>query len=32
MALSAHPDHGGNSERFIAITEAYQAALRKMKH
>jgi hypothetical protein len=30
MALSAHPDHGGNHERFIKITEAYQAALRKM--
>ncbi len=30
MALSAHPDHGGNHERFIKITEAYQAALQKM--
>ena len=31
IALSAHPDHGGNHERFIKITEAYQAALHKMK-
>lgn len=31
MALSAHPDHGGNHERFIKITEAYQAALHRKK-
>lgn len=31
LALSAHPDHGGSHERFINITEAYQAALRRMK-
>jgi len=31
MALKMHPDHGGRHDRFIKVTEAYQATLARMK-
>ena len=31
MAIQHHPDQGGDPEKFIRITEAYQAALHKLK-
>lgn len=30
MAIKLHPDQGGDHEKFIKITEAYQAALNKI--
>ena len=31
MAIKLHPDQGGDHDKFIQITEAYQAALHKLK-
>ena len=31
MAIQRHPDQGGDHDKFIQITEAYQAALHKLK-
>ena len=31
MAIKLHPDQGGDHDRFIKITEAYQAALHRLK-
>lgn len=31
MAIKLHPDQGGDADKFIQITEAYQAALHKLK-
>lgn len=31
MAIKRHPDQGGDADKFIQITEAYQAALHRIK-
>jgi hypothetical protein len=31
MAIKLHPDQGGEADKFIRITEAYQAALHRLK-
>jgi len=31
MAIKLHPDQGGDHDKFIRITEAYQSALRRLK-
>ena len=31
MAIKLHPDQGGDHDKFIQITEAYQAALHRLK-